>query len=453
LSYTDGKIRQVEAAIRSFPEVDIISTTVGGSSRNESNVLIKLTNAKATGRRSQNDMEKVVRERLKRIAGIELSVGFNKPIWINLIGPATDDLPQLLDSIMKKIAAVKGVVDLENSLQTASPAVIIKVNQALASELGLSLERIGTALRPFVNGDQVSTWLAPDGQNYEINVQLPQSGRQRLSDLGDLYLTSSRVDANGAPIMVPLRQVVEFVPSSSPQVIKRQDLERRVGIYANVEGRPTGDAAKEVTDVVKAITLPPGYRFDIKGEAEQNAEAGGAAVVALGLAVVFIYFILASQFASFLQPVAIMASLPFTLAGVMMALLVTGSTLNLFSIIGFIMLMGLVVKNAILLVDFANHSQRAGMGQFEAVLNAGQVRLRPIIMTTLAMIFGMLPMAIGMDEGSESQAPMGRAVIGGLITSTLLTLVVVPVLYTYLDNLPKWWRRKFGRLETPSVTA
>jgi hydrophobe/amphiphile efflux-1 (HAE1) family protein len=444
LSYTNQKIQQVEAAIKVFPEIDIISTTVGSGSRNEAELLIKLTDVKKVARRSQIDTEKAVRERLKSIAGIELTVGWNKPIWINLIGPSSAELPQLLDTIMKKIGAVKGVVDLENSLLAANPAVVIKVNQALASDLGLSLDRIGTALRPLINGDQISTWLAPDGQNYEINVQLPASGRQRLTDLGDLNLSSSRLDANGNPIMVPLRQVVEFVPSSSPQVIKRQDLERRVGIYANVEGRPTGDVAKEVTAVVKAISLPPAYRFDIKGEAEQNAEAGGAALVALGVAVIFIYFILASQFASFLQPVAIMASLPFTLVGVMAALLVTGSTLNLFSIIGFIMLMGLVVKNAILLVDFANQSQRAGMKQFEAVLNAGQVRLRPIIMTTLAMIFGMLPMAIGGGDGGESQAPMGRAVIGGLITSTLLTLVVVPVLYTYLDNLPKWWRRRFG---------
>jgi hydrophobe/amphiphile efflux-1 (HAE1) family protein len=450
LTYTDDKVRQVEAVISQYKEIELISTTVGGNNRNEAEIMVKLTDVKTSQRRSQKDMEKAVRERLKSIAGIELSVGFNKPIWINLIGPASDELPQLLDTVMTKVGAVKGVVDLEHSLQAANPAVIIKVNQAVASDLGLSLERIGSALRPFVNGDQVSTWLAPDGQNYEVNVQLPQSGRQRLMDLGDLFIATSRVDATGAPVMVPLRQVVSFVPSTSPQVIKRQNLERRVGIYANVEGRPTGDAAKEVTAVVKAIELPPGYRFDIKGEAEQNAEAGGAALVALGLAVIFIYFILASQFASFLQPVAIMASLPFTLVGVMGALIVTGSTLNLFSIIGFIMLMGLVVKNAILLVDFANHSQRAGMNQFDAVLNAGQVRLRPIIMTTLAMIFGMLPMAIGMGEGAESQAPMGRAVIGGLITSTLLTLVVVPVLYTYLDNLPRWWKRKFGTPEPAS---
>ena len=445
LTYTDGKIKQVEEAIRDFSEIELIGATVGSNgNRNEAELMIKLTDIKVSDRKPQKQVEEAVRERLKRIPGIELTVGFNRPIWINLIGPASEQLPAMLDGIMAQIRAVKGVVDLEHSMQEANPAIIIKVNQEVASDLGLSVERVGSVLRPFVNGDQVGSWLAPDGQNYDVNVQLPATGRQKLSDLGDLYITTSRVDATGAPIMVPLRQVVEFVASTSPQVIKRQNLQRRVGIYANVEGRPTGDVAKEVKKVVQSIDLPPGYRFDIKGEAEQNDEAGAAAITAMGLAVIFIYFILASQFGSFLQPVAIMASLPFTLVGVMLALLVTGSTLNLFSIIGFIMLMGLVVKNAILLVDFANHGQRNGLAQFEAVLQAGQVRLRPIIMTTLAMIFGMLPMAIGLGEGSESQAPMGRAVIGGLITSTLLTLVVVPVLYTYLDNLPRWWKRRSG---------
>ena len=453
LTYTNHKVHQVEEAIRSFPEIELISTTVGGNNRNAAEVLVKLVDLSKGPRRSQTEVETAVRQRLKSIPGIEPSVGFDKPIWINLIGPASSDLPVLLDEIMAKVRAVPGVVDLEHSLEAANPAVIIKVNQALASDLGLSVERVGSALRPFVNGDQVSNWLAPDGQNYEVNVQLPRSGRQKLSDLGDLSISTSRLDATGTPIMVPLRQVVEFIPSTSPQVIKRQNLERRVGIYASVEGRPTGDVAKEVKKVVQAIALPQGYRFDIKGEAEQNDEAASAAMVAMVLAVIFIYFILASQFASFLQPIAIMASLPFTVVGVLAALILTGSTLNLFSIIGFIMLMGLVVKNAILLVDFANQSQREGLNQHDAVLRAGQVRLRPIIMTTLAMIFGMLPMAIGWGEGSEAQAPMGRAVIGGLITSTLLTLVVVPVLYTYLDNLPRWFKRRFGTVADVAVVA
>lgn len=444
LEYTDAKIQQVEQVIRAFPEVALVSTTVGTNNRNESELLIKLTDLRETHRRSQKAVEADVRRQLKSIPGVDLTIGFDRPIWINLIGPASDQLPALLDQTMKKIRAVKGITDLEHSLEAANPAVIIKVNPAVSSDLGLSVEKIGATLRPFVNGDQVGNWLAPDGQNYDVTVQLPRSGRQKLSDLGDLYLSTGRINADGTPVMVPLRQVVEFIPATSPLVIKRQNLERRVGIYANVEGRPSGDAAKEVNDVIKTIALPPGYRFDVKGEAEQNAEAGAAAAVALGLAVVFIYFILASQFASFLQPAAIMASLPFTLVGVLAALLLTGSTMNMFSIIGFIMLMGLVVKNAILLVDFTNQAQREGSNQHDALLQAGQVRLRPILMTTLAMIFGMLPMAIGLGEGGEMQAPMGRAVIGGLITSTLLTLVVVPVLYTYLDNLPRWWRRKYG---------
>jgi multidrug efflux pump subunit AcrB len=240
-----------------------------------------------------------------------------------------------------------------------------------------------------------------------------------------------------------LRQVVDFVQSSSPQVIKRQDLQRRVGIYANVEGRPAGDVGAEVENMIKTIQLPPGYRFDVGGQTKEMEDSFGAAVAALGIAVIFIYLILASQFGSFLQPVAIMLSLPLSLIGVFAALLITGSTLNIFSIIGFIMLMGLVTKNAILLVDFTNQGQREGKSQHDAILSAGQVRLRPILMTSLAMIFGMLPMAIGIGEGGEFQAPMGRAVIGGIITSTLLTLVVVPVAYTYLDSWGKRAKRYF----------
>src|SRR5207244_161924 len=182
-------------------------------------------------------------------------------------------------------------------------------------------------------------------------------------------------------------------------------------------------------------------------------ESFEAAVAALAMAVIFIYLILASQFGSFLQPLAIMASLPFTLIGVFLALLITGSTLNIFSIIGIIMLMGLVTKNAILLVDFTNQGLKAGKSQHDAILAAGQVRLRPILMTTLAMIFGMLPMAIGGADGGEQNSPMGRAVIGGVITSTLLTLVVVPVIYTYLDAWGRKLSARFGRQHDADAEA
>lgn len=218
--------------------------------------------------------------------------------------------------------------------------------------------------------------------------------------------------------------MVDFVETTSPGQIKRLNLQRRISIYTNAEGRPSGDVGSDAERIAKAMELPHGYRLDIGGGQQEMTESFAAALAALGLAVIFIYLVLASQFGSFVQPVAIMVSLPLSLIGVLLALLLTGTTLNVFSIIGFIMLMGLVTKNAILLVDFTNQAIRNGRSLREAILEAGQVRLRPILMTTLAMIFGMLPMAIGVGEGGETLAPMGRAVIGGIITSTLLTLLV-----------------------------
>ncbi|HEX7641278.1 MAG TPA: efflux RND transporter permease subunit [Burkholderiaceae bacterium] len=444
LAYSDAKVRQVEEALRAFPEIAVVNSTIGtDEGRNVSQLFLKLTKTSETHRRPQKEVAQAVRERLARIPGISLSLGFDKPIYVAILGQDNDKLAAVADQVMAKIGKIRGVTDLESSLMASNPAIVVKVDNQRASDLGLTVQQIGSALRPFVGGDTTNNWLAPDGQNYEVNVQLPKSGREKVADLADLTVASSHLTPDGKPIMVPLRQVVEFTPSSSPQMIKRQDLQRRVGIYANVQGRPAGDVGREVQDLVKKIELPPGYRFDIGGQTQDMQESFGAAVAALGTAVIFIYLVLASQFGSFMQPIAIMLSLPLSLIGVFAALLITGSTLNVFSIIGFIMLMGLVTKNAILLVDFANQAQRQGMSQLDAIRSAGQVRLRPIIMTSLAMIFGMLPMAIGVGEGGEFQAPMGRAVMGGIITSTLLTLVVVPVAYSYLDSLGKWGLKKF----------
>jgi HAE1 family hydrophobic/amphiphilic exporter-1 len=443
LEYNDAKVKQIEEALKAFPEIDSASVVIGTwEGRNVSQVDLKLIDRKLHKRRSQKELEGLIRDRLKPIPGIALSVG-QKPIFIAILGTDEGKLDDVAHRLMDKMRGIKGLTDLEYSQEGANPSTTIKINNELASDLGLSVQQIGAALRPFVAGDTVSHWLADDGQNYDVNVQLPKSGRQRVADLADLSLASSKLTADGKPVMIPLRQVVDFVPSSSPQVLKRQALQRRVAVYAGVQGRPNGDVDADVKKAMKTIELPPGVRFDIGGNAQQMEETMGGAMMALGIAVIFIYLVLASQFGSFLQPVAIMMSLPLSLIGVLVALLVTGSTLNIFSVIGFIMLMGLVTKNAILLVDFTNHEQKNGKGQFEALMCAGQVRLRPIVMTTLAMVFGMLPMAIGMGDGGETQAPMGRAVIGGVITSTLLTLVVVPVAYTYLDSLGKRCARFF----------
>jgi multidrug efflux pump subunit AcrB len=440
LEYTNGKVMEVEEALKPIPEVQLAITTVGTEDgRNYARVNLRLTEPAACSR-SQKDIERQIRELVRPIPGIELALGFDRPVWVNLLGPDPDTMTRLINEFAARVAKVPGIADLEVSEKARNPALSIRLNNDQAAELGISVQQVGATLRPLLAGDTVSYWLGPDGQNYEVNVQLSKDRRQLASDLGNLYLSTNKRGPDGALRMVPLRQVAEIVDSTSPQIVKRQELQRRVALYANVQGRPSGDVNDDVAKIIKATELPPGYRFDVGGQAKDQKESFQAALAALGLAIIFIYLILASQFASFTQPVAIMASLPFSLIGVFLALLFTGTTLNIFSMIGFIMLMGLVTKNAILLVDFANRARRAGASLRQSLLDAGQVRLRPILMTTAAMIGGMLPLALGIGEGGETQAPMGRAIIGGVITSTLLTLVVVPVIYTYLDRFSEWLR-------------
>lgn len=449
LQYTDSKVKQVEAALKAFPEIATTSTRVGtDDGRNYARVFLKLTDRDKTHRRSQQVLEAAIRERVKSIGGISLSVGYGQAFVISILGNDASKLTELSQALMAKIAKVPGIADLESSERGSNPTLAVRLNNELAGDLGLTNARIGQALRPLIAGDTVSHWVGPDGQDYDVLVRLPQAERRVAADLGDLYISSNtRLAADGSPLLVPLRQVAELVETKSAQQLKRLNLQRRVTLYANAEGRPAGDVGADVQKIIKATQLPPGFKFDIGGQQQNQDESAASAGAALLLAVVFIYFILASQFGSFLQPVAIMVSLPLSLAGVFIALLLTKTTLNMFSVIGFIMLMGLVTKNAILLVDFTNQGLREGKPMTQALLDAGQVRLRPILMTTLAMIFGMLPMAIGFGKGGETQSPMARAVIGGIITSTLLTLVVVPVLYTYLHALGERSSRWFGKVE------
>jgi len=446
LEYTDAKVRDAEAAVREIEGVESILTTVGtDEGRNYARLLVLLKDKTLVDRPLQKDVEQAIRDRLSRLAGLALTIrGNNQPVVISILGPDPSKLTELSQDLMSRLAKIPGIADLESSERGANPTIAVRIKNEIASDLGLTTASIGNALRPLIAGDEISTWLGPDGQDYNVIVRLPKQRREIASDLGDLYVTSTRSDANGAPLLVPIRQVADFVETGSPQQIKRLNLQRRITIYGNAQGRPSGDVGSDAEKIVKAMQLPPGYRFDVSGAQQEMNETGAAAAAALLLAVVFIYLVLASQFGSFLQPIAIMVSLPLALIGVLLALAATGTTLNLFSIIGFIMLMGLVTKNAILLVDFTNQAIRAGRSVHEAILEAGQVRLRPILMTTLAMIFGMLPMAIGAGAGGELLAPMGRAVIGGVITSTLLTLLIVPVLYTYIyaftERAKAYWR-------------
>ena len=257
-------------------------------------------------------------------------------------------------------------------------------------------------------------------------------------------------NADGSARTVRLNQVATVRESVGPNQINRRDLTREVAISANVSGRSGGEVSADIKTAMDTIAMPPGYSYKFSGSTKDMAEAFGYAISALMLAVIFIYMILASQFKSFLQPLALMTALPLTLIGVVLALMTFNSTLSMFSVIGIVMLMGLVTKNAILLVDFAIRAREDGMDRSEALLMAAKVRLRPILMTTLAMIFGMVPLAFALTEGSEQRAPMGQAVIGGVITSSLLTLVVVPVVYCYMDDLAQWARKAFA--STPGMS-
>jgi hydrophobic/amphiphilic exporter-1 (mainly G- bacteria), HAE1 family len=444
LDYTAAKMRQAEAAIREFPEIAYTYATVNTGvsvGRNRGSLFLRYKPIDQR-KRSPNELAPLLRARLAEIPGITIGVsipgvgGAQKQIQVSAQGRDIAELDRIAKQISAAMARIPGFVDVDSSLKAAKPTLSVRLNRDLASDLGIGTAQVAAALRPLFAGDTVSSWKAPDGESYDVLVRLPEGDRVGRSDLDRIYL-SGGVDANGTPRMVPLSQVSQITTTLGASQINRRDLQREVNVSANVQGRATGDAGKDLQAAIASIALPPGYRVVFGGSTKDIAETSSYAAQALALAVILIYLILASQFGSFLQPLAIMASLPLALIGVFFGLLAAGSTLNIFSAIGFIMLMGLVTKNAILLVDFANQAQARGADLRAAVIEAGIIRLRPIIMTTMAMIFGMIPLALGIGEGAQQRAPMAHAVIGGLISSTVLTLLVVPVILTYLDGLSR----------------
>ncbi|HMA88748.1 MAG TPA: efflux RND transporter permease subunit [Burkholderiales bacterium] len=451
LELTQAKAQQAESALREFPEVRYTYTTINTGvvqGKNRVNVFVQLV-PRNERKRSQEALTRPMRERLSRIAGIELtqigaykSVSSGKPLQVSILGQDKAVIASLGRQVMKEMRAVRGAVDVESSDEAPKPEISVEVKRELASDLGVGVGQVASTLRPLLAGQAVGNWRAPDDQYYDVQVRLGRSERAQVADLARVPLASGRLDVDGNPKMVTLREIASVRESAGAQQINRKEQLREVLVTGNVFNRPAGDVARDLKARIDRIPLPPGYRFSMGGSSKDIQESMSYASQALALAVIFIYLILASQFASFMQPAAIMVSLPLSLIGVVLALIVARSTLNIFSIIGFIMLMGLVTKNAILLVDFVNQGRREGLARTEAVARAGAVRLRPILMTTLAMIFGMIPLALGLGEGGEQRAPMGQAVIGGVITSSLLTLIVVPVIYTYLDDLAAWLRRR-----------
>jgi HAE1 family hydrophobic/amphiphilic exporter-1 len=462
LEVTEAKAQQVEAIIREFPEVRYTLSTINTGSANGkiyASIYVRLVDRKDR-KRNVDQMSAILRERLRQVPGITVThaglldaVGGNKQVEFSLQGSDLRELERLTTQVMDKIRNVPGLVDLDSSVKPNKPTIEVKVEREAANDLGLSLGSVANQLRILVAGSTVTNWRAADDQTYDVNVRLAPNARNAIQDLERLPFTIG-TNADGSPRVARLNQVARVEEGTGPNQINRRDLMREVAINANVYNRSAGEVSGDIRKIMDGMQLPPGYRYQFGGSTKNMAESFGYAISALVLAIVFIYMILASQFKSFLQPMALMTALPLTLIGVVLALLMFGSSLSMFSIIGVIMLMGLVTKNAILLVDFAIRSRepqeqpdgsiKPGLSRHDALLLAAEVRLRPILMTTLAMIFGMVPLAFALSEGSEQRAPMGQAVIGGVITSSLLTLVVVPVVYCYLDDLAEWMKRKWS---------
>ena len=465
LEATEAKVRQVEAVVRSFPEVSYtLSTINSGSTQGKmyASMYVRLVdrNDRTLG---VDAMSATLRERLRSISGITVthvglldSVGGNKQIEFSLMGPDLRELERLSQQVLARIEGIPGLVDLDSSIKPNKPTVDVRVKRDAASDLGLSVGPVAQSLRTLIAGQTVSTWRAPDDENYDVIVRLPAAQRTSIEDLKQLPFVVG-ANADGTPRVVSLAQVADVQEATGANQINRRNLTREVAINANAYARSAGEVSGDVRKALDAVQLPPGYSYEFGGSTKNMAESFGYAISALMLAVVFIYMILASQFKSFLQPLALMSALPLTLIGVVLTLLMFQSSMSMFSVIGIVMLMGLVTKNAILLVDFAIRA-RAGtpdmpaMGRTEALLMAAKVRLRPILMTTLAMIFGMVPLAFALSEGAEQRAPMGQAVIGGVITASLLTLVVVPVVYCYMDDFGEWLKRKLLGRPAPTAT-
>ena len=462
LEATEAKARQVEGILRELPEVRYTLATINtGSAQGKmyASIYVRLVDRKDRSR-SVDAMSTVLRERLQRVPGITVThvglldpVGGQKQIEFSLQGPDLRELERLTTEVSEKIRHIPGLVDLDSSAKPDKPVIALEVKRDVASDLGLSVAQMATSLRTLVAGTTVGNWRAPDDQTYDVNVRLAPESRTAPQDLERLPFALSAAD--GTTRIVRLNQVAQVSESTGANQINRRDLTREVAVNANVAQRSAGEVSADIRKALDSVVFPPGYRYQFGGSTKNMAESFGYAISALVMAIIFIYMILASQFKSFLQPLALMTSLPLTLIGVVLALLMFRSTLSMFSIIGVVMLMGLVTKNAILLVDFAIRAREEhvndagqtvpGLPRAEALLLAARVRLRPILMTTLAMIFGMVPLAFALSEGSEQRAPMGQAVIGGVITSSLLTLVVVPVVYCYMDDLARWALGKMGR--------
>ncbi len=461
VEYTTLKAEEIAAIARAHPEVAYTYTTVGSSNGSgavdNGTVYVRLV-PKKNRRVGQDAFGQQLRQELSHVGGASAYIfaagglgGNQKALQLQLQGPDANTLAQLAEPIADSVRVTPGAVDVGLSTRGQKPEFNVEVNRSLAGMLGVSLSQLALSLRYAFAGVDAGTWVDPSGVSRYVHVRLASSARENANDLGQLPVMVTP-SASGGPVpFVPLSQVATITPSTGPAEIDHYQRQRVVTIGANVLGASVGNVNQNVMRRVNEVQLPIGYHITQGGQVESQNQVFTSMVLALGVAVMLMYLILVIQFGSFLDPLAILVSLPLSLIGVVAALLVTHDTLNIMSLIGVMMLMGIVAKNAILLIDFAKWAREdRGVPRREALIQAGRTRLRPIMMTTLALIAGMIPVALGRGEGADFRAPLGRAVIGGVVASTVLSLLVIPTVYEIFDEWREWLFGKFHR--APHVT-
>ena len=439
LATTQEVAELVAADLRSrCPGVTSTFATIG-SGGNGVNVAVIQLKLVAMDKRpfSQQAVKAWVREHYAPLAkgGVKLTLGEvggvggddSRPVQFNLRSRNMDDLIKASDALVAELRKTKGFVDVDSSYHGGKPQIEVTPDRAAATGLNVPMSSIARTVRALVSRDKVTDF-KEDADLYDVRLTLADPAQRDFPTLSNLMVRSSGGE------LVPLSSLVRLERGIGPSQITREARMRQITVFAGLDGLALGEATTKTVEIAKR-TVPPAIETEMSGTSQLMTESFGYMLVSLGLAIILVYMILAAQFESFIHPFTIMMSLPLAVVGAFGALYIAGQTLSIFAMIGFIMLMGLVTKNAILLVDFAQKQKAAGASTHDALLVAGPIRLRPILMTTAAMILGMLPVALGLGEGGAGRAPMAVVVIGGLVTSTLLTLVVVPVVFSLIEGL------------------
>jgi HAE1 family hydrophobic/amphiphilic exporter-1 len=436
LGYTRAKAQAIESVVMAIPEVRYTYTTLGGGASGSvdvGSIYVRLT-PKAERSQSAEEIAAGVRQELARYVGFTTSVYTQdfgqgrKQLALNVRGTDIQAINNLAEQIRAEVEQVPNVVDLALSTKGQKPELNVEINRGLAGSLGITVGQVAQSIRPAFAGIDVGDWEDPGNEMRDVRIRLAPEYRERITDLAQLPLTVP--GPNGQMAIVPLGQVADISRSLGPAVINHLDRDLNVAVEWNVAGRSTGEVMADVQARIAGIAVPDGISVSEGWDAEFQNETFASIGFSLLVAVLLMYLVLVMQFGSFLDPLAIMASLPLSLIGVMLSLSLAGYTINIMSLIGIILLMGLVAKNAILLIDFAKWArEERGISIRDALIEAGGIRLRPILMTTVALIAGMTPIALGTGEGAQFRSPLGVAIIGGVITSTLLTLLVIPTFY------------------------